>query len=118
MPHYLGHTGITARQQEAVAALLQCDTVHSPWALTGNSSRSMSRWGTEPAFQAALAEAQAKILDDCLDSLKHGMGEATEVLRATLHDPTASPSVKVKASAVLLESGFRMLHFLEMERRL
>ena len=94
--------GKRRRQEEAIAALLQCRTVAEAADAAHLSEATLRRWLQQPAFAAAYKAARREALDQALTLLREGSGEAVTTLRRNL-GPPAPESVQVRAALGLLD---------------
>lgn len=94
------------RPQQIVAARALAMTGHSGEAAAQArvSERTLRRWGTEPAFAAAVRAESRTIGSEATSALLAAQGEAVRVLRAAMRD-AHSPATRVRAAVAVLSIG-------------
>lgn len=103
-------------QHRALVALMAERTIDKAAASAGVGRKSLYRWLGEPAFRAALAEAQGAALAGALRRLAALTGEAVDTLSDVLD--TGTPAERLRAADMIL-SHFGKLKLLDdIERRL
>jgi len=93
---------LTPKQHKAVEALILHPTRTAAAAAIGISRATMTRWCADDAFRSALRQASWLSVDHTIAQLRTAAGEAVNVLRDALKDP--SPAVRVRAAVALLDA--------------
>ena len=114
----MAENGISHKQTAAIGALLVHRTQAEAAAAAGVSPRQLSRWLTEDAgFRAALAEAEAAIVDHTARRLTQAtMAALDTVIR--IMETGSSDSVKLRAAVSLLDTTLRWHELRVIEQRL
>ncbi|HEV2125560.1 MAG TPA: hypothetical protein VGW38_22640 [Chloroflexota bacterium] len=105
-------------QARAITALLSSPTIREAAEAAGVTERTIHRYMQEPAFQAALREAEGRAIDDAVRQLVGLASDAIETLRMILANPKVSPSVRLRAAAGVLDFMMRMREVRNVEQRL
>ena len=98
--------GKRRRQEEAIAALLQCRTVAEAAAAAHLSEATLRRWLQQPAFAAAYKAARREALDQALVLVRETAGDAVATLRCNL-GASAPEAVQVRAALGLLDLALK-----------
>ena len=109
---------ISRKQEQLIAALLQCPTITAAAKESGISEASVWRWLQQPAFEEAYRRARQAAVDQAISQLQQASGEAVETLRAVQTDLGAPPSSRVTAAKAVLEMALKIRESEEMESRL
>lgn len=105
------------KQRKAVAALLANTTAKDAARAAGISYSTMLRWLAEPAFRAALREAQAQELAHATALLAGDLTAAIGTL-AEIHSDSEQPaSVRVRAANSVLDYHLRYLDAYDLAQR-
>ncbi len=107
----------TARQKQAVLALLETPTIAAAANKIGVNESTLRRWRAEPGFQQAFEEARREAFGGALCRLQAGAGKAVDALLAVVEDDQAKPSARISAARALLEHGHRAKDALERRHR-
>lgn len=93
---------IGTKKAKAVAALLKCGTVTEAAQSIEISARTLQRWKAQPAFAAALVEAQKEIFGAVCNELR-GLGtDAALTLGEIMRDTGNAPASRVRACLAIL----------------
>jgi hypothetical protein len=111
---------LTPRQRAAIAALIAPTArgVAGAAEAAGVSETQLYRWMKQPAFRAALAEAQGAAIEDATRRLTGLAGQAIEVLAKVMADEEATDTVRVRAATSVIELLLRLKDALDFEQRL
>ena len=109
---------LSPAQRRAVVAVLASRTVTAAAEKAEVSLRTLTRWLADPAFQAALTEAEANVLAVTTRAVMAVMLAAVDTLKAAIDDPEAGHGVKVRAADLLLVHGPRLYELRTLEARL
>jgi hypothetical protein len=104
-------TGLTPKQQKAIAHLLTCGTYASAAAQTGITERTLYRWLHEPQFTAAFTQAKQALMACTMTRLQAGSHDALEALHTALTDPRTPSTSKVQAARIWLDYAFHAAEF-------
>ena len=108
---------ITVKQQKAIAALLSERTTRDAAKAAGVSEKTLYQWLNEPAFRAALREAEKSILDDVTRRLSAGASLALDTLKKLVQS-ARHESTKLRASVAWLELSLKYRDMHDIEERL
>lgn len=111
------NTALTAKQYNAIAALLAEPTVRSAAAVAGISERTMYNWLKLPAFAAEYRLARREATTQAIARLQSVSGQAaTELLRLGLN--ARSEAVRLGAVAKVLELAIKSVEVEDLAVRL
>jgi hypothetical protein len=97
---------LTRREEQAVAALLECPSVEAAAKQAGVSYSTLKRWLHDPSFAAAYRCARRELLDVAVGRIQAATGTAVDALMAVARDE-AKDADRVRAAAALLEHAWR-----------
>lgn len=109
---------LTPDRRRALDALLATGDQQQAAAAAGVTDRTIRRWLVEPAFVAALQEAQGALLDATTNDLVRASGGAVGLLRRTVENVDAPLALRIRAAGILLDSTLRWRELRDIERRL
>lgn len=109
---------LTTRQQLAIVALLTTPTITAAAETIGAGEKTLRRWMAEPAFRAALSEAESDLIDAATRRLLQLQNTAFETVSGILDDPNATHTVRLRAAALVLEYLLKLRELRNVERRL
>lgn len=109
---------LSARQQQAINALLTEPTIRAAAAKAAISETTLWRWLGSSDFAQAYRNAQARLLEGMLNFLQAASLDALKVLRDVLLDGEAQASARVSAARVILETTFRARDAVQIEARM
>jgi len=96
-------TALSPVQVQVIAALAQGRTKTTAAAEAGIHRNTIHNWFQDPAFQAAVEQAQNEYAETLRDLMRDLAARALQTLREILDDPKASPSVRLKAALAVLQ---------------
>jgi transposase len=108
---------ITVKQHKAITALLSERTTRDAAKAAGVSEKTLYQWLNEPAFRAALREAEKSILDDVTRRLSAGASLALDTLKKLVQS-ARHESTKLRASVAWLELSLKYRDMHDIEERL
>ncbi len=108
---------LTLKQRKAVAALLTEPDTTAAAKAAGVSRDTVYRWLTEPAFQAALRDAEAGALAAVSRSLVRLAERAAATLDGAMTDPEAASGTKVRAADIVLARLLQVRELVALETR-
>ena len=109
---------LTARQRKAIAALLASPTVSSAAETAGVSRSQLERWRRQPAFRAALAQAEADIIEEAARQLLKLQGTAIRVIARVMLDDNSHAGVRIRAAQLIVENTLRLREIVSLEERI
>jgi hypothetical protein len=99
-------------------ALLAGATIRTAAERAGVSISTARRRLADPGFSRRLSEARSEVRRSLVDRLTATATASVGVLAAVLADPAASPSVKVRAAEVALNSAVKWVSVADLEQRI
>ena len=84
----------------------------------GVTDRTLRRWLHEPAFVAALDEAQCAMLDAVTVDLVRASSGAVALLNKVIADPDVKTVLRLRAAQIVLDAVLRWRELRDVERRL
>lgn len=109
---------LSAKQQKAIAALLDSSTIKDAAEKAGVSRTTLDRWLDDEAFAGAYRAASHRVFETALSGLQAITAEAVQTLRDVQRDATARPGEKVAAAKAVLDFALKGREALEVEERL
>lgn len=112
-------SGLSIRQEKALAALLACPSVADAAKQTGISAAVIYRWlNTHTIFQTAYTNARKSYLQNIIAGLQSAATASVETLHTIQGDASIAASVRVSAARTLLEMTFRAADAFDFDSRL
>ncbi len=108
----------TARQEEAVLALLETPTIAAAAHKIGVNESTLRRWRAEPEFQQALDETRREAYSEALHRMRASADKAVDALLKVLEDDDSKPSEQISAARVVLSHAHRAEDALNVRQRL
>lgn len=108
----------TRKQEQAIAALLECQTIQQAAAKVGVAEQTLRRWMKDPEFQDAYRRARTDCVDRAVARLEKGFEFAVAVLQKVAGDTSAAPYARVAAAKGLIDSGFKAIEMMDVAERL
>jgi len=108
---------LTPRQRRAVVALLTTGDVTAAAKEAGVSRESLYRWMKQPAFLAAVREAEASALDELSRMLVRLGRTAAGTLAKAMGDPKAPYPTRVRAADAVLGRLLQLRELATLEAR-
>lgn len=109
---------LSSDRQRAINELLASGNQTKAAEAAGVTGRTLRRWLCEPAFVAALDEAQNQLLDDVTNDLVRASHDAVALLHRIVKDPNAKPSLQIRAAQIVIDSVLRWQELRDFDRRL
>ena len=107
---------VTPRQRKAIEALLTHGTVSQAAKAAHVARKTIYAWLRQPAFRAALSEAEHLALDALQRTLVHLGDAAAHTLESAMLDAD-SDSVKVRAADVVLSRLLQLRELVSLDAR-
>jgi len=108
---------LSPKQRRTVAALLTEPDTTAAAKAAGVSRDTLYRWLAEPAFQAALRDAEASAIAAVSRSLVRLAERAAATLDGAMTDPAAASSTKVRAADIVLARLLQVRELVALETR-
>jgi hypothetical protein len=105
------------RKEAAILALLSQRSHEDAAREARVPSRTLHRWRKEPAFDAALREAQRSVHSHAMGRLCHLANTAVTALGRAMVDPSTPPATRVQAADKILNHAAKAMEFQDIEPR-
>jgi hypothetical protein len=99
---------LTRKQEQAIAALLECPTVEEAARKAGASYSTLKRWLNDPAFASAYRRTRRELLDMAVGRMQAATATAVDTL-LTVAKSGGRDGDRVRAAVALLEHAHRGL---------
>jgi len=99
---------LTRKQEQAIAALVECSTSEQAAQKASVSYSTLKRWLQDAAFAGAYRRARRELLDLSIGRIQAATGRAVDALMAVAKDEKKD-SDRVRAAVALLDHAFRGL---------
>ena len=109
---------LTPKQARAVQALITAKSIGDAAQAASVGERTLFRWLAEPAFRAALSQAEGDLLDAATRRLLGLQGQAIETFESVLADAAASQAVRLRAAQAVLDYLLKLRELRNVESRL
>lgn len=109
---------LTAKQEEAILALLSNPTVEHAARAAKITSRTLYRYLKDPEFNAAYRQARWTAFGQCTARLQQASSAAVSALLKALVDPTTPAAVRVRAADSVLDHAVKALEVEDIAARL
>lgn len=111
-----GHGEKLSRKQEvALAALLECETIAAAAERAGIGESTLWRWMRIPAFSEQYRVSRQQVLSSSIGALQKASERAVAALCRNLD--CGSPGVEVSAARVLLDQAFKATELYDVLER-
>ena len=117
MPRNLTPGEINGKQRRAVEALLSTGEVTAAAREAGVSRETLHRWLRQPAFVAAVRQAEAAALDELSRLLVRLGRTAAATLAKAMSDPAAPYPTRVRAADAALGRLLQLRELAQLESR-
>ena len=112
-------SGLTARQEKALAALLDHPTIRDAARASQIGERTLYRWLAEdPRFKDAYAAVRRARLQQSIGRLQQTADDVVAALYQIVNDPDATSSSRVAAGKTLLTFLFKGVELNDLQQRL
>ncbi len=110
-------SGLSAKQETAVAALLSEATIAAAAAKVGVTERTLHRWLDDPDFSEAYRAARREAVGQAISRLQQGSTHAVTVLFMLMADKSVSSSVRLRAAIAVLDFSLRAVELEDLQQR-
>jgi hypothetical protein len=108
---------LTRKQEEAIIALLSSRNTEEAARSCNIPPRTLHRWLTEPAFDAAYRLARRQAFGQATAVLQKGSTAAATTLLKVMLDPATPPSTRVRAAESILTHSAKAIEIDDIEAR-
>lgn len=112
------NTKLTAKQEQAIVALLVQPNIEQAARAAQVSIRTMHRWLKEPVFDAAYREARRTAFRQSVARMQQASSAAVSTLLKIMLDSTAPPSTRVRAADVIMTHANKAIELEDLETRI
>ena len=109
---------LSVHQRKALDVLLAGGDKLTAAQAGGVNPRTLRKWMRDPAFLAALTDAQDTALDAVTTDLVRAAGGAVGLLATTVDNEDAPLALRIQAARTLLDAALRWHELRAIERRL
>jgi hypothetical protein len=109
--------GVSPKQRKAVDALLATGEVSAAAREVGVSRHTIHRWLKEPAFLAAVRQAEAAALDELSRLLVRLGRTAIATIAKAMNDPATPAATRVRAADAALGRLLQLRELAQLEAR-
>jgi hypothetical protein len=114
-----GHGNKLSRKQEqAIIALLQANTITSAAKQAGIGDATLLRWLQMPEFKEKYREAKQQAISQAVTRLQQAAGRAVDALEEIMADPEAREAARVSAARAVLELAFKAVETDDLTARI
>lgn len=106
------------KQERAAWAVVEFGTIRAAALAIGVPERTLRRWSTKPAFQAATQKAQNAALTEVTRKLAGAGTEAVDTLLEVMRNKSNPPGVRVRASLGILGMMIAAGEFVDLDSRI
>ena len=108
-------TELTAKQEKAIAALLDRPTIREAAQSVNVGEATLWRWLQEPEFQRAYRTARRQVVEHSISELQSATSEAVAALKRNL--TCGNQSVEVRAAQIILEQSVKAVELVDLAER-
>jgi hypothetical protein len=108
---------LSAKQEEAILALLAHQGVDKAAEVVGIAPRTLYRWMNEPLFDKAYRKARRAAFGQGASRLQHAAGAAVSTVLKVMLDQHTQPSTKLRAADLVLTHGAKAIEIEDIEAR-
>ena len=111
-------TGLNAKQERALLALLNEPTIAAAAVAAGVSESTLFRWLREPLFADAYRSARRASVKQAVGQLQRVSWSAASVLTQIMADPQVAPAVRLGAASKVLDLAIHAVETEDLDARL
>jgi hypothetical protein len=108
---------LTAKQERALVALLDCGETKRAAAIAGVAEVTLWRWLQTEAFQTRYRAARRRLVETAIAQLQSDCTIAARVLREVAEDKEAPASSRVASAKTILEMAVRGVELADLQER-
>ncbi len=108
---------LTAKQERALVALLDCGEVATASERAGVSRITLWRFLQQPVFQSRYRAARRQLVETAIAQLQSDCTTAARVLREVAEDREAPASSRVAAARTILEQSIGAIELMDLQER-
>jgi hypothetical protein len=111
-------SNLTAKQEQAILALLTQPNIEQAARTADVSIRTLHRWLKDSDFDAAYREARRVAFRQSVARLQHGSSAAVSTLLKVMLELSTPPSTKVRAADSVLNHAAKAIELEDLEARI
>jgi DNA-binding MurR/RpiR family transcriptional regulator len=108
---------LTAKQERALVALLDCGEVATASERAGVSRITLWRFLQQPVFQSRYRAARRQLVETAIAQLQSDCTTAARVLREVAEDREAPASSRVAAARAIIEQSVSAIELMDLQER-
>ena len=108
---------LTAKQEQALIALLDCGEIKQAAETAGVTKVTLWRWLQSSAFQSRYREARRQLVETAIAQLQSDCTVAVRVLREVAEDKQAPASSRVAAAKTIIEQSIGAIELMDLQDR-
>jgi DNA-binding MurR/RpiR family transcriptional regulator len=109
---------LTPKQEAALLALLDNNTIEAAYKAAGISKATMWRFMQDANFQTRYRAARRQVVETAIAQLQQDCGIAVRVLREVAEDREAPASSRVAAAKTILDQSVAAIELTDIQERL
>lgn len=109
---------IETKQERAISALLQAQTMREAAKEAGISESTLLRWLHDETFLEAYRKAKRQLVQFAVCQLQRSSGKAVKILLEVAEDKDNPASARVSAAKTILETSLKALEVEDLEKRI
>ena len=107
---------LTAKQEKALAALLDKPTIREAAAASKVGETTLWRWLQEPEFQRGYRAARRQVVEHSISELQSATSDAVATLKRNLN--CLNPAVEVRAAQIILDQSIKAVELVDLAERI
>ena len=108
---------LTAKQEQALIALLDCGEIKRAAETAGVTKVTLWRWLQLSAFQSRYRAARRQLVETAIAQLQSDCTVAVRVLREVAEDKQAPASSRVAAAKTIIEQSIGAIELMDLQDR-
>jgi hypothetical protein len=108
---------LTAKQERALVALLDCGEIKQAAETAGVTKVTLWRWLQLPAFQSRYRRARRQLVETAIAQLQSACTIAVRVLREVAEDNQSPASSRVAAAKTIIEQSIGAIELMDLQDR-
>ena len=106
------------KQERAISALLQAESICQAAKLAGISEATLHRWLKDTSFQEIYRAAKREVVSHAICQLQRSAGKAAKTLLEIAEEKDNPASARVSAVKTILEMSLKAVEFEDLEKRI
>jgi hypothetical protein len=110
--------GQNARQQRAIAALIETGTIKEAAEVAGIGQATIFRWMQDPQFRRSYRQARSRLVELAISQVQKACGEAVLVLQGIMNNEKLSPGPRVNSAKAILDFAMKGAELEDLKERI